>query len=284
MSGFKMDRKLRTLVVGILAFALANSLQTSLAETQGECFAKITGKIANLELTEPLKVVGEITRKHIFNFMALLKGESPPNEYRLALEKIGPQKDCDKLLDEFEPIKLDECFDEHNFAHFLLASRLFLSSHVRNVYYAETGCENLLFIRKEGRAKCAAEVANSLVENIELPEPIKVFVEEMKNFEWQDIDELKRITPLDACNELIAAVEKMKTLDCYQINFSDTGENSRQRRYFEYDVKKISQKTKDVMDAKFSCVEARYYIELADDSNHDQDKSVDESDHDQDEH
>jgi hypothetical protein len=292
-----MDRKLRTLVVGILAFALANSLQTSLAETQGECVAKIAGRIAELKLTEPLEAIVKKTREHYLNVMALLKSLSPSEEYLLALEKIGPQKDCDKLLDIFEEITLDGCFGESFISRSILTVRLLLSSQeARKFYYAAAGCMSMLQIRKEERAMCATKVANRLVDKITLSEPIKVFVEEMKNIKSEIYDELKRITPSDACNELTAAVvEEMETLDCYQSNFSGTGEHSRERRYFEWNVEKISQGANDIMTAKLRCAQAAYWIDLVenydrdqdksvDESDHDQDKSVDESDHDQNEH
>jgi hypothetical protein len=141
MSGFKMGRKLKMLVVGILAVALANSLQTSLAnepiaelakeaneeqanefnkeldnESSGDlanesneyrqrCVAEVTEYIDdNFKITEPVKVLTAKYREFFPNYADLRAHRNDVDKrYKEALQELRPmaRDDCNKLLINF---------------------------------------------------------------------------------------------------------------------------------------------------------------------------------------
>jgi hypothetical protein len=99
MSGFKMSRRLRMLMVGILAVAIANSLQASLATDESnknrqECVSTVTKEIEALEIPETVEVLIGTSR----NYRPTMPEPSKKDNREEYEKKV--QSDCEKLFAE----------------------------------------------------------------------------------------------------------------------------------------------------------------------------------------
>jgi hypothetical protein len=159
MSGFKMGRKLRTLMVGILAFALANSLQSSLAtnessEDRQKCVAEFADQLAKIEVTGEVKVIMEKSREYYPDYVAFVNAGTPSDEYLSALAKLGSPDGCDKVLSDFGKITAPGCSErilsdnENDYTKFL-SELLQVSQEVKDVLDADRACSFAVKINQD---------------------------------------------------------------------------------------------------------------------------------------
>jgi hypothetical protein len=268
-----MGRKLRTLMVGILAFALANSLQSSLAtnessENRQKCVAEVADQLAKIEVTESVKVLMEKLREYYSDHVALVEAGGPSFEYLSALRKIGPQDDCVKVVSDVERIVSEGCLsrflsDTNELGQFV-SELVQVSQEVEDAFDAYKTCvisvENQ-YPDSEDREKCTAEVADYVAENIKISEPLEVFMEKGMEFysgdyETQDVPEghfeaMKNvIVPHDDCKKLKSGLDKIFEIECVKRTFYQTD-----NEYDEllFDLAEFSENAYDILNANFLC-------------------------------
>jgi hypothetical protein len=310
MSGFKMDRKLRMLVWGILAFALANPLQSSSAdesseklaegrEHQQKCVAKVADLFANTEITEPVKVLVEKTRKYYPNYVAFFS-EGPSKDYMKAMAEIGPQDGCNKMHDSLVQVVESECaryFTEEPELNGLdfISQLVQVSPKVLEVLYAQEACTVACtqYPSEERLQNCAAKMADYIVNNVELSESAKRLVKKLQQYAQypvlysdtdtpDEFDLVARTMPQNECDALVPAYWRMIALDCSVCIHGAFNESIQDEAKLLAAVSKISQQAHDILYATDACRLDEIEVESPfgngfDDDDDDGDDDMDES-------